>query len=108
MNLERSGLEKFGWSGFFESKHTGGIVGRVASANHGRFLVWTETGEVDASVSGLLRRSALLWPAVGDWVVLRDDAAVIVKVLDRRTKLSRKQPEREVREQVLAANIDVL
>jgi ribosome biogenesis GTPase len=49
-----------------------------------------------------------LWPAVGDWVVLRDDAAVIVKVLERKSKLSRKQPEREVREQVLAANIDVL
>jgi ribosome biogenesis GTPase len=29
-------------------------------------------------------------------------------VLNRKTKLSRKQPEREVREQVLAANIDVL
>jgi ribosome biogenesis GTPase len=101
-------LEKSGWSSFFQDQLTGGLPGRVASANHGRFLVWTETGEVDASVSGLLRRSALLWPAVGDWVVLRDDAAVIVKVLDRRTKLSRKQPEREVREQVLAANIDVL
>jgi ribosome biogenesis GTPase len=101
-------LEEFGWSSFFQDQLTEGLPGRVASANHGRFLVWTETGEVDASVSGLLRRSALLWPAVGDWVVLRDDVAVIVKVLDRRTKLSRKQPEREVREQVLAANIDVL
>jgi ribosome biogenesis GTPase len=29
-------------------------------------------------------------------------------VLNRQTKLSRKQPEREIREQVLAANIDVL
>jgi ribosome biogenesis GTPase len=71
-------------------------------------LVWTEAGELDASVSGLLRRSSALWPAVGDWVVLRDDAPVIVKVLERTSKLSRKQPEREVREQVLAANIDVL
>jgi ribosome biogenesis GTPase / thiamine phosphate phosphatase len=101
-------LEQFGWNGFFQSQLTAGIPGRVASANHGRFLVWTETGEADASVSGLLRRSSSLWPAVGDWVLLRDDAQVIVKVLDRRTKLSRKQPEREVREQVLAANIDVL
>lgn len=106
--LEKSGLERFGWNGFFQSQLTTGIPGRVASANHGRFLVWTETGEVDASVSGVLRRGSSLWPAVGDWVVLRDDAQVIVKVLDRRTKLSRKQPEREVREQVLAANIDVL
>jgi ribosome biogenesis GTPase len=101
-------LEQFGWNSFFESQLSGGIVGRVASSNHGRFLVWTEAGDVDTSVSGLLRQSGELWPAVGDWVVLRDDAEVIVKVLDRQTKLSRKQPEREVREQVLAANIDVL
>jgi len=101
-------LEQFGWSGFFADQVVTGPPGRVASANHGRFLIWTESGEVDASVSGLLRRNSSLWPAVGDWVVLRDDAAVIVKVLERKSKLSRKQPEREVREQVLAANIDVL
>jgi ribosome biogenesis GTPase len=100
--------EQFGWNSFFESQLGGGLPGRVASSNHGRFLVWIDTGEVEASVSGLLRRGDGLWPAVGDWVVLREDAQVIVKVLDRRTKLSRKQPEREVREQVLAANIDVL
>ena len=102
-------LEQIGWTEFFERQLAlGGTPGRVASANHGRFLVWTAAGDVDASVSGLLRRNAALWPAVGDWVVLRDDAEVIVKVLERRTKLSRKQPEREIREQVLAANIDVL
>jgi ribosome biogenesis GTPase len=102
-------LEQFGWNAFFRRQLTeGAVAGRVASANHGRFLVWTETGEVDASVSGGLRRSAALWPAVGDWVVFRASAPVIERVLDRKTKLSRKQPEREVREQVLGANIDVL
>jgi ribosome biogenesis GTPase len=105
---ERLSLDQLGWSGFFEGQLSAGIPGRVASANHGRFLVWTEAGEIDASVSGVLRQTSLLWPAVGDWVVLRDGAAVIVSVLNRKTKLSRKQPEREVREQVLAANIDVL
>jgi ribosome biogenesis GTPase len=59
-------------------------------------------------VSGVLRRSGALWPAVGDWVVLRPEEAVIDRVLMRKTCLSRKQPEREIREQVLAANIDVL
>jgi ribosome biogenesis GTPase len=109
-------LQDFGWSSFFEGQlpaGPAGIPGRVASANHGRFLVWTETegegtGEVDASVTGTLRKSGALWPAVGDWVVLRPDAPVIDRVLNRQTRLSRKQPEREVREQVLAANIDVL
>lgn len=101
-------LEQFGWNEFFAGQLTTGIPGRVAAANHGRFLVWTESGEVEAGVTGSLRQTSALWPAVGDWVVLREDALAIVKVLERRTKLSRKQPERLVREQVLAANIDVL
>ena len=101
-------LEQFGWNSFFASQECRGIAGRVAASNHGRFVVWTEAGEVDAGVSGLLRKNSLIWPAVGDWVVLQEDSPVIVKVLERKTKLSRKQPEREIREQVLAANIDVL
>jgi ribosome biogenesis GTPase len=108
MNAEEAALEKYGWCAFFQSQDAAGVVGRVASANHGRFLVWTATGEVDASVSGVLRKSSTLWPAVGDWVLLREDGEAIAKVLERKTKLSRKQPEREVREQVLAANIDIL
>jgi ribosome biogenesis GTPase len=104
-------LHDFGWSDFFESQLANapaGTPGRVASANHGRFLVWTAYGEVDAGVGGLLRKSGAIWPAVGDWVVLRNDDAVIDLVLTRKTCVSRKQPEREIREQVLAANIDVL
>jgi len=101
-------LEEFGWNSFFRDQGADGVCGRVASSNHGLYLVWTEAGEVEASVSGILRKASGLWPAVGDWVVLREDTHAIVKVLTRQTKLSRKQPEREVREQVLAANIDVL
>ena len=101
-------LQQFGWNSFFQNQGAAGVRGRVASSNHGVFLVWTEAGEVEASVSGILRKASGLWPAVGDWVVLREDTHAIVKVLTRQTKLSRKQPEREVREQVLAANIDVL
>lgn len=106
---EAPSLEALGWSAFFQSQiESASIPGRVASANHGRFLVWTAAGEVDAGVTGVLRKSGALWPAVGDWVVLRPGDPVIDRVLTRKTKLSRKQPEREVREQVLAANIDVL
>jgi ribosome biogenesis GTPase len=101
-------LEQLGWNSFFQSQMVAGIPGRVAAANHGRFLVWTETGEVEVGVTGSMRQNSALWPAVGDWVVLREDGLVIVKVLERRTKLSRKHAERLVREQVLAANIDVL
>jgi ribosome biogenesis GTPase len=80
----------------------------VASAARDRFLVWTEDGEVEAGISGRLRHSSGSWPAVGDWVALRENGLVIEQVLERRTVLSRKQPGRALEEQVLAANIDVL
>ncbi len=58
MEPEYFRLRELGWSSFFESQLTdAATVGRVASANHGHFLVWTETGEVDASVSGAVRKS---------------------------------------------------
>ena len=101
-------LEMLGWTGVFSSQPYLGVPGRVASAIRERFLVWTEPGEVDATVSGRLRQSASAWPTVGDWVALREDAPVIEQVFERRTVLSRKQPGRAMDEQVLAANIDVL
>src|SRR5579864_3158234 len=101
-------LEQLGWNGFFSSQPYTGVPGRVTSAIRERFLVWTESGEVDASISGRLRQSASPWPAVGDWVALETDAPVIRQVLDRRTVLSRKQHGRATAEQVLAANIEVL
>ena len=115
-------LEQIGWNPFFQIQLSSlaqlpgapaGIPGRVASANHGRFTVWTSSDteqptEINAGVGGLLRQPGVLWPAVGDWVLLRPDEAVIDHVLVRQTCVSRKQPEREIREQVLAANIDVL
>lgn len=84
------------------------MPGRVASVTRECFLVWTENGEVEASVSGQLRQSGSTWPAVGDWVALRPDAPVIDHVFDRKTVLSRKHPGRAMDEQVLATNIDVL
>ena len=101
-------LEKLGWNGFFASQACAGVPGRVASVSHEQFLVWTETNEVDAVISGRLRHAGPRWPAVGDWVCLRPDSPVIEQVLERATVLSRKQPGRAIGEQVLAANINVL
>ena len=101
-------LEKLGWNGFFASQACAGVPARVASATRERFLVWTENGEVEASVSGQVRRNGSTWPAVGDWVALRPDAPVIQQVFERRTVLSRKTSGRAMDEQVLATNIDAL
>ena len=81
---------------------------RVAFASRDHFLVWTSSGdEVHVTVSGRFRHDSPLWPATGDWVVLRD-GAIIEEVLPRRTTFSRKDPGRAIQEQVLAANIDKL
>lgn len=102
-------LEKFGWNKFFaQYLPQGANAGRVAAASREDFLVWTAEGEIEASVSGRLRHSSAEWPFVGDWVVLRQDSPVITEVLPRRAKISRKHPGKETREQVLAANVDVL
>jgi ribosome biogenesis GTPase len=101
-------LEELGWTGFFASQECAGVPGRVASANREHFVVLTQYGEIEASVSGQLRHADGAWPAVGDWVTLRPDAPVIERVLERRTVLSRRQAGRALDEQVLAANIDVL
>ncbi|HLJ88938.1 MAG TPA: ribosome small subunit-dependent GTPase A [Candidatus Angelobacter sp.] len=128
-------LENFGWNDFFSQQLSGELeylrVGRVVSANREHFLLWTQEGELQAGLSGRLRRAASEpprqepsssgqlwhecthedgseWPCVGDWVVLRGDTPSIVRVLKRRTRLSRKQPGKAALEQVLAANIDVL
>lgn len=101
-------LENLGWNDFFASQKREGEPGRVASATRECFLVWTEDGEVEAGVSGQLRRNGSKWPAVGDWVVLRPNTPVIEHVLDRKSVLSRKHPGRALDEQVLATNLDVL
>jgi len=101
-------LEKFGWNGFFAGQACEGVPARVSSASRERFVVWSQNGELEASVSGQMRRSGSTWPAVGDWVSLRPGAAVIERVLERKSVLSRKHPGRAMDEQVLAANIDAL
>lgn len=100
-------LQQFGWNTFFSGQCPNGPVGRVALARREHFVVWTERGEVEATVSGVLRHGNGNWPCVGDWVILRGES-VIVDVLQRQTQFSRRQPGKNLCEQVLAANIDVL
>ncbi len=100
-------LSLFGWNTRFSSQWPNSQLGRIALAARERFTIWTERGEIEATISGKLRHNTATWPCVGDWVVMRD-GSVIVEVLPRRTEVVRKQPGKEVREQVLAANIDVL
>jgi ribosome biogenesis GTPase / thiamine phosphate phosphatase len=102
------------WSATFVPYARQGLApGRVAVQHRGAYDVLTADGEKRAQITGLLRRDAEqgALPVVGDWVAL-DPNAAIVSVAPRRTKLSRRAAHDEgsddVREQVIAANLDVV
>jgi ribosome biogenesis GTPase len=111
---------RLGWSdeleqAFAPHAELGLVPGRVTVQNRGLYLVAGDDGELEAEIAGRMRHEAAgggTLPAVGDWVALRrphdDGRATIAEILPRRTKLSRKVPERELTEQVLAANVDVI
>ena len=111
-------LETLGWDDAwnvaFEPFRTEELEpGRVAVPHRGAYDVLTRDGEVRARVAGRLRMSVEPsgLPVVGDWVALGDKGE-IVGVLPRRTVFSRRAPHEpdseSVREQVVAANVDVV
>jgi ribosome biogenesis GTPase len=105
-------LEKLGWNLHFAAEFTrlgesAAEPARVALVDRERFFVWSESGEHEAAISGRLRHAGDVWPSVGDWVALNQGAR-ITAILPRRTAFSRKQAGDVTREQVIAANIDIL
>jgi ribosome biogenesis GTPase len=89
---------------------------RVAVEYPSEYALLTSQGERRAVLAGRLRGRAkgggAIRPVVGDWVLAADRGpdshAVIHAVLDRRTSLIRKAAGRVKREQVIAANVDVV
>jgi ribosome biogenesis GTPase / thiamine phosphate phosphatase len=118
--LSVSPLESLGWDAAWASELEGLeqpdlIPGRVAAQHRGAYAVWTENGDVRAEVAGALyyqRAFGGILPAVGDWVGLRGRSeggrATIHAVLGRRSAITRKTPDRNSVDQVLAANVDLI
>ena len=77
--------------------------GRVARTDRGGCLVYTTAGTLPATLSTSLDPL----PTTGDWVLL-DEAGAVSVVLPRRSAVVRGAGRRDVRAQVLAANVDVL
>jgi ribosome biogenesis GTPase / thiamine phosphate phosphatase len=91
----------------FEPHRAEGLVpARVAVEHRSAYVLYGETGELRAELAGRLRHEEM-WPAVGDWVALREPKT-IAALLPRRTVFSRKEPWLAAKEQVLAANADVV
>ena len=79
---------------------------RVAVEHRSAYVLYGERGEFRAELAGRLRHEET-WPAVGDWVGVREPET-IAAVLPRRTVFSRKEPWLAAKEQVLAANADTV
>ena len=104
--LHRLGWDD-GWEAAFAEYRAAGLEpARVAVQHRGAYDLMGEVGELRASAANRLVREEGL-PAVGDWVGLDPTTGLIDALLERRTVLSRKEVLDAVREQVLAANVDV-
>jgi ribosome biogenesis GTPase / thiamine phosphate phosphatase len=104
--LHRLGWDD-GWEAAFAEHRAAGLVpARVAIQHRGAYDLIAEAGDLRASAANRLVKQDEL-PAVGDWVGVDLDTLLVEAVLERRTAISRKEVWQAVREQVLAANIDV-
>jgi ribosome biogenesis GTPase len=112
-------LPGLGWSRFFEDQvdpaaDSGLVPGRVVEDLGVAWRTWGADGAERLSrAPGKMRQNAQrgALPVVGDFVLLRTDrhgdAATVVRVLERRTRLARRAAGERPTEQVLAANVDV-
>ncbi len=104
--LHRLGWDD-GWEAAFAEHRSAGLVpARVAVQHRGAYDLMAEHGDVRAPAAPRLARDDEL-PAVGDWVAVDLERVEVAAVLPRRTVISRKEVLDAVKEQVLAANVDV-
>jgi ribosome biogenesis GTPase len=111
-------LNQLGWNDFFERrfsplKEQGLTPGRIVRETHHCYDVHTTSGIYPAQISGLFHYRAVVrsdYPTIGDWVAMTESSGtfVIEKVLARKSSFSRKTAGRDIDEQVIAANIDIL
>ena len=90
-------------------------IGRILSQEKGRYRLICENGEKFAKMAGTFRYKAIAvseFPAVGDFVMMENldvnSDAVIHHVLQRDSVLIRKASGTSNKEQVVAANIDII
>lgn len=114
-------LQDLGWSDFFSSQpselelNSETAAARVAEENREMFRLLSPQGEFMAEVSGKFRHEVTAradFPAVGDWVLAstrkEESRATIHRVLNRKSKFSRKIAGKKTEEQIVAANVDVV
>lgn len=113
-------LQSLGYNDYFKDYFTpfekeGYIAGRVTLEHKRSYRVVTETRELLCEVSGKFSFEANDredYPAVGDWVVLKEMAGenrgIIHSILPRKSKFSRKTAGVSTEEQIVATNVDTI
>jgi ribosome biogenesis GTPase / thiamine phosphate phosphatase len=112
-------LSEFGFTTFFEEqvidRQQNYTVGRVILEHKHSYRVLCEQGEWLATVSGHFAyetSSRLDYPAVGDWVVVEkmpgEEKAIIHQLFKRKSVFVRKIAGREIEQQIVAANVDIV
>ena len=113
-------LEDLGWDAHFQQQLTaesnieGAAPARVAEELKGAYRIINEHGFFSAFLPGRFLHAAASGglPSAGDWVLARslpgEDRALIERLLERPTKLSRQQAGEKTGEQLLAANVDIV
>jgi len=109
-------LTDIGWNDRFESlfapfKNSNLIPARVTRVDRGAVTVRSEMGTATASIAGRLSADGESGqPAVGDWVGIdpSECEGVVRVILHRTGSLARRRPGEGDREQVAAANVDLV
>lgn len=109
-------LKQFGWTDEFHQKWKAlaepGLVPARVIADFGTSLRIVTPAAVTAELNGKLAHYTApeLMPKVGDWVGARlasNGTAVIEVLIPRRNEIARKVAGKQIRKQIMAANIDI-
>jgi ribosome biogenesis GTPase len=105
-------LDQLGWSAFYSQQLTladldAGLPARVSNVQRSLVTVLCEQGSLDVVVPPALA-SADTSIAVGDWLLIERDAPRAMRILERRSLISRMAAGAEQRTQVVAANLSRL
>ncbi|MEK5330888.1 MULTISPECIES: ribosome small subunit-dependent GTPase A [unclassified Lysinibacillus] len=98
-----------------ESKLANCVPARVTLEHKHSYRVLAEEGEWLATVAGHFAYTSVAredYPAVGDWVLVEkmagEEKAIIHKLFNRKSVFSRKVAGQEIKEQIVASNVDIV
>ena len=105
-------LDQLGWSAFYSQQLSledlsAGYPARVSGVQRSLVTVLCEHGALDVVVPPRLT-SVDAAIAVGDWLLIEHEAPRVLRILERRSLISRMAAGIEPRMQAIAANLDTL